>query len=76
MMIPRAPSGILLMAESPKPQTEDITLRLKELDWRARYDRFLHCDQAAIDIGLGALKTIVLINAGAIVSLLALIGQR
>lgn len=57
------------------PSKDDISLRLKEMDWRARYDRFIHCDRAAVDIGIAALKTAILVNAGAIVSLLALIGQ-
>lgn len=65
-----------MMGDDIKKMTEEETnLRLKELDLRTRYDRFLQSDRAAADIGIGALKTVILINAGAIVSLLALIGQ-
>jgi probable HAF family extracellular repeat protein len=35
----------------------------------------VHCDRAAVDIGITALKTAVLINAGALVALLAFVGQ-
>lgn len=41
----------------------------------ARYERVLHSDRAAVDIGLVALRTAVLVNAGAVVALLAFVGQ-
>jgi len=47
----------------------------QELYWRALHDQALHSDRAAIEIGLGALRTAVLVNAGAIVALLAFVGQ-
>ena len=46
-----------------------------ELLWRARFDLFLHTDRAAVDIGLTALRVALLINAGAVVALLAFVGQ-
>ena len=33
------------------------TLRRQEQNWRARFDMVLHSDQAAVDIGLVALRT-------------------
>ena len=40
-----------------------------------RHKHFLHSDRAAIDIGISALKTIILLNAGSLVTLLAFAGQ-
>ena len=50
-------------------------LRRQEQNWRARFDRALHSDLAAVDIGLVALKTAILVNAGAVIALLAFVGQ-
>jgi len=50
-------------------------LRRQEMVWRARHDSILHADRGAVDIGLVALRTAVLVNAGAIVALLAFISQ-
>ncbi len=51
------------------------TLRRQEQDWQARQDTMLHSDQSAVEIGLVALKTAILINAGSVVALLAFVGQ-
>ncbi len=45
------------------------------LPWAARVDRALHSDLAAVDLGLVALKTAILVNAGAVIALLAFVGQ-
>ena len=50
-------------------------LRRQEQDWRARHDTMLHTDRAAVEIGLVALKTAILVNAGSVVALLAFVGQ-
>ena len=51
------------------------TLRRQEQNWRSRFDRVLHSDRAAVDIGLVVLKTAILVNAGAVIALLAFVGQ-
>ncbi len=51
------------------------TVRGQEQNWRARFDMVLHSDRAAVDIGLVALKTAILVNAGAVIALLAFVGQ-
>jgi hypothetical protein len=51
------------------------TLRRQEMHWRARLDIVLANDSAAVDIGLVALRTAILVNAGAVVALLAFVGQ-
>jgi len=53
----------------------DATTRRQDLNWRTRFDHMLHSDRAAVDIGIGALKTIITLNAGALVALLAFFGQ-
>jgi hypothetical protein len=63
------------MSESEKLAAYEATLRRQELEWQALNDRVNQSDQAAVDIGVGALKTIILINAGAIVAFLAFVGQ-
>jgi len=50
-------------------------LRRQEQDWQARHDTMLHSDQSAVEIGLVALKTAILVNAGSVVALLAFVGQ-
>lgn len=50
-------------------------LRRQELTWQAQFERVLHSDRAAVDIGLVALRTAILVNAGAVVALLAFVGQ-
>jgi len=50
-------------------------LRRQELNWQARFESMLESDKAALAIGLVALRTAVLINAGAVVALLAFVGQ-
>ncbi|MGB8275295.1 MAG: hypothetical protein WCF16_08530, partial [Alphaproteobacteria bacterium] len=50
-------------------------LRWEEMTWRANFDRYIHSDRAAVDIGLVALRTAILINAGAVVALLAFVAQ-
>jgi len=53
----------------------EATLRRQEAQWEAQFNLILNSDRAAVDIGIGALKTAVLINAGSLVALLALTGQ-
>ncbi len=50
-------------------------LRRQEMHWRAQYDFILSSDRAAVDIGLTALRISLLVNAGAVVALLAFVGQ-
>ncbi len=50
-------------------------LRRQEQNWQARHNTMLHNDRAAIEIGLVALKTAILVNAGSVVALLAFVGQ-
>ncbi len=50
-------------------------LRRQEQNWQARFESVLHSDRAAVDIGLLAVRTAILMNAGAIVALLAFVGQ-
>jgi hypothetical protein len=53
----------------------EATLRNAEMNWRAKFDFILHTERVAAEIGIGAVRTAILINAGALVSLLALVGQ-
>jgi hypothetical protein len=55
--------------------TREAVLRRQELHWQAQIDDARHSDRAAVDIGIATLKTAVLINAGALVAILALVGQ-
>ncbi len=57
------------------PEANKAKFQRDELLWRARFDLFLHTDRAAVDIGLTALRVALLINAGAVVALLAFVGQ-
>jgi len=50
-------------------------LRRQEMHWRAQYDFMLNSDRFAVDIGLTALRISLLVNAGAVVALLAFVGQ-
>lgn len=49
--------------------------RREELAWEFKRDFFHHSDRAAIDLGIAGLNAITLLNGGAIVALLAFIGQ-
>ena len=44
-------------------------LRRQEQNWQARFESVLHSDRAAVDIGLLAVRTAILMNAGASVAL-------
>ncbi len=57
-------------------ETYKASLRRQEMHWRAQFESVQQNDRAAIDIGLTALKTALLINAGAVVALLAFAAQR
>ena len=62
------------MTEEEKARYES-KLRIYEL-WLQHLFTYVHnSDVAAVNTGLGALKTIILVNAGAIVAILALVGQ-
>ena len=50
-------------------------LRRQEQNWHVRFEHVLHSDRAAVDIGMMAVRTAILMNAGAIVALLAFVGQ-
>jgi len=45
------------------------------LHWQKRYEEILHSDRAAVDIGIFALKIMIVTNAGALIALLASIGS-
>jgi hypothetical protein len=51
------------------------TLRRQEQHWQARFESQLHSDRMAGEIGLVALRTAVVLNAGAVIALLAFVGQ-
>jgi hypothetical protein len=48
---------------------------VNEMRWRARFEVAVQSEGDTIRIGIGALQTAVLINAGALVALLAFVGQ-
>jgi hypothetical protein len=50
-------------------------VRRQELDRQTRHQNVLHSDRAAVDLGLTALQTAILINGGAVVAILAFVGQ-
>ena len=54
---------------------DEIKLEQSGAAWQAQLEIVLQSDRAAVDIGITALKTSMLINAGAAVALLAFIGQ-
>ncbi len=56
-------------------ETYKVEMRRQEMRWRAGFEIIQHSDRAAVDIGLTALKTALLINGGAVVALLAFAGQ-
>jgi hypothetical protein len=57
------------------PSTREAVLRRQELHWQGHLDGIRHSDRAAVDLGIATVKTAVLINAGALVAILALVGQ-
>ena len=65
------------MADDDPRELENYkaNLRRQEMGWQARFDYVLFSDRAAVDIGLVALRTAILMNAGAAVALLAFVGQ-
>lgn len=72
----------LALGEQEMPYTSEedrvmheAKLRRSEVIWTAYYGNMLHSDRAALDIGISALKTAILINAGALVALIAFITQ-
>jgi hypothetical protein len=54
---------------------EEEKRRLLELDWQKKLDLYNHSARAAVDLGIAALNAITLLNGGAIVALLAFVGQ-
>ncbi|QPC44620.1 hypothetical protein HW532_19080 [Kaustia mangrovi] len=50
-------------------------LRREEQTWQCRKELYVHCDRATVDIGTVALRSAILVNAGAVVALLAFVGQ-
>ena len=50
-------------------------LRRQEQNWHVQFENVLHSDRVAVDIGMMALRTVILMNAGAIVAILAFVGQ-
>ncbi|MDK9721917.1 MAG: hypothetical protein OEL53_12115 [Rhodospirillales bacterium] len=48
---------------------------LKQNRWQAQLAYVLNSDTAAVSIGLAALKTFIILNAGAIISIMAFVGQ-
>ena len=50
-------------------------LRRQEIIWQTYFDARNQTDRGAVDIGIAALKTVVLINAGALVALIAFVAQ-
>ena len=69
------------MTSNPDPNSPvnvalyEAQLRRQHDTWRAQLEYILHSDRAAIDLGITTLKTGILINAGALVAVLALVGQ-
>jgi hypothetical protein len=53
----------------------EADIRHNEMHWQTQNDRIEHIDRAAIDIGLAANKIAILLNGGALVAVLALVGQ-
>lgn len=54
----------------------EAMLRRQEQQWRAQTEDIQRSDRAAVDLGIATLKTGVLINAGALVAMLAFTGQH
>jgi hypothetical protein len=67
------------MAESSESDRQlerwKANIRQNELFRQELFEGVLHSDRAAIDIGLTTLRTAILINGGAVVALLAFVGQ-
>lgn len=63
------------MNDAEKKAILESTLRREELHWNSLATDVRNSDRVAADIGIDALKTAVLINAGAIVALLSFAGQ-
>lgn len=65
------------MADPDVINTETLKARLRrqEVLYEARLRVMLESDRAALELGLLALKTAILMNAGAVVALLAFVGQ-
>jgi hypothetical protein len=40
----------------------DATLRRQEMQWKENCDQAIHSDRAAVDLGIAALKTVILIS--------------
>lgn len=53
----------------------ELQARGLELAWQNRHEKILHSDRAAVDLGLTVLQTAILINGGAVVAILAFVGQ-
>ncbi|MDE3017195.1 MAG: hypothetical protein KGI29_09815 [Pseudomonadota bacterium] len=53
----------------------EADIRRHDIIWEKYKDHMIQTDMGAVDIGLAALKTIVFINVGALVSLITFIGQ-
>ena len=53
----------------------ETELRRQEIIWEAFHGQMVHSDRGAIDLGISALKIAILINAGALVALVAFITQ-
>jgi hypothetical protein len=49
--------------------------RREDIIWEKNHERMQLSDRAAIDIGLGALKSAIFMNAGALVALIAFVAQ-
>ena len=61
--------------EDKELEAYKASLRRQEQQWGFQTGWILHSDRAAVDIGLTVLKVALLINGGAIVALLAFVGQ-
>lgn len=53
----------------------EANLRREEIIWEAYNGRMVHSDRAAVDLGIGALRAAVLVNAGSIVAVLAFVAE-
>lgn len=54
----------------------EATLRRQEQEHRMRFDRALCSDRAAVDIGIGVVRTAILINSGGLIAMVSFVGQR
>ena len=53
----------------------EADIRRHDIIWEKYKDHMIQTDMGSVDIGLAALKTVVFINVGALVSLITFIGQ-